>query len=82
VRVCLIAAKGIGTSREIDNSNIYIAVGAAWMHETSQNNLVKLIPKLGIDYYYDDGMAMYLTEHGRAGSQFKVCSMITTIRIT
>jgi polyamine oxidase len=41
------------------------------MHETSQNNLVKLISKLGIDYYYDDGAAMYLTEHGRAGSQFK-----------
>lgn len=23
------------------------------MHETSQNKLVKLIPKLGIEYYYD-----------------------------
>ena len=41
------------------------------MHETSQNNLVKLIPKLGIDYYYDDGLALYYTEHGRAGAQFK-----------
>ena len=38
------------------------------MHETSQNNLVKLIPKLGIDYYYDDGAALYLTEHGRVHS--------------
>lgn len=41
------------------------------MHETSQNNLVKLIPKLGIEYYYDDGIPLYYTEHGRAGSQFK-----------
>lgn len=41
------------------------------MHETSQNNLVKLIPKLGIEYYYDDGIPLYYTEHGRAGAQFK-----------
>lgn len=41
------------------------------MHETSQNKLVKLIPKLGIDYYYDDGLALYYTEQGRAGAQFK-----------
>jgi len=41
------------------------------MHETSQNKLVKLIPKLKIDYYYDDGMALYYTEQGRAGAQFK-----------
>src|ERR1700760_3645918 len=46
-------------------------VGAAWMHETSQNKLVKLISKLGIEYYYDDGLALYYTEHGRAGAQFK-----------
>lgn len=41
------------------------------MHETSQNKLVKLISKLAIDYYYDDGMPLYYTEHGRAGAQFK-----------
>ena len=41
------------------------------MHETSQNKLVKLIPRLKIDYYYDDGMALYYTEDGRAGAQFK-----------
>ncbi|PQE32057.1 FMS1- involved in the biosynthesis of pantothenic acid protein [Rutstroemia sp. NJR-2017a WRK4] len=46
-------------------------IGAAWMHETSQNKLVQLIPKLGIDYYYDDGAALYFTKEGRAGSQFK-----------
>ncbi|KAF2150913.1 hypothetical protein K461DRAFT_209040, partial [Myriangium duriaei CBS 260.36] len=46
-------------------------VGAAWMHETSQNKLVKLISKLGIDYYYDDGAALFYTEQGRAGAQFK-----------
>ncbi|KAM3076128.1 carbohydrate-binding module 1 protein [Clarireedia jacksonii] len=43
-------------------------IGAAWMHETSQNKLVQLIPKLGIDY---DGAALYFTKEGRAGSQFK-----------
>jgi len=32
---------------------------------------VKLIRKLGIEYYYDDGLALYYTEHGRAGAQFK-----------
>lgn len=41
------------------------------MHETSQNDLVKLIPKLGIEYYYDDGIPLYYTEHGLAGAQFK-----------
>lgn len=41
------------------------------MHETSQNGLVKLIPRLGIEYYYDDGVPLYYTEHGRAGAQFK-----------
>ncbi|KAJ5053727.1 uncharacterized protein L3040_000018 [Drepanopeziza brunnea f. sp. 'multigermtubi'] len=46
-------------------------IGAAWMHETSQNKLVQLIPKLGIEYYYDDGAALYYTRDGRAGSQFK-----------
>lgn len=45
--------------------------GAAWLHETSQNKLVKLISKLKLDYYYDDGMPLYYTEHGRAGAQFK-----------
>ncbi|KAJ5715162.1 uncharacterized protein N7483_012343 [Penicillium malachiteum] len=46
-------------------------IGAAWMHETSQNELVKLIPRLAIPYYYDDGAALYYTREGRAGSQFK-----------
>lgn len=41
------------------------------MHETSQNNLVKLIPRLNIEYYYDDGTPLYYTRDGRAGSQFK-----------
>ncbi|PTU20433.1 hypothetical protein P175DRAFT_0440096 [Aspergillus ochraceoroseus IBT 24754] len=46
-------------------------IGAAWMHETSQNSLVKLIPELSIPYYYDDGAPLYFTRDGRAGSQFK-----------
>ncbi|KAJ6091694.1 hypothetical protein N7467_003663 [Penicillium canescens] len=46
-------------------------IGAAWMHETSQNSLVKLIPQLNIPYYYDDGLPLYFTREGRAGSQFK-----------
>ncbi|KAJ6126641.1 hypothetical protein N7523_002253 [Penicillium sp. IBT 18751x] len=46
-------------------------MGAAWMHETSQNKLVQLIPKLGLSYYYDDGTPFYYTSDGRAGSQFK-----------
>lgn len=46
-------------------------IGAAWMHETSQNNLVKLIPRLNIPYYYDDGTPLYYTREGRGGSQFK-----------
>lgn len=41
------------------------------MHETSQNKLVNLIPKLGIGYYYDDGTPLYYTKDGRVGSQFK-----------
>lgn len=41
------------------------------MHETSQNKLVQLIPKLGIDFYFDDGAPIYYTRDGRAGSQFK-----------
>ena len=41
------------------------------MHETSQNKLVQLIPKLNIEYYYDDGTPLYYTRDGRAGSQFK-----------
>lgn len=45
--------------------------GAAWLHETSQNKLVKLISKLKLDYYYDDGLPLYYTEQGRAGAQFK-----------
>lgn len=48
-----------------------VSLGAAWMHETSQNKLVKLIPKLGIEYYYDDGAPLFYTEQGRAGAQFK-----------
>jgi polyamine oxidase len=47
------------------------SLGAAWMHETSQNKLVQLIPKLGIEFYYDDGTPLYYTRDGRAGSQFK-----------
>ncbi|OJJ50752.1 hypothetical protein ASPZODRAFT_11607 [Penicilliopsis zonata CBS 506.65] len=46
-------------------------IGAAWMHETSQNKMVKLITKLGIEYYYDDGAPLFYTEQGRAGAQFK-----------
>ncbi|OJJ46559.1 hypothetical protein ASPZODRAFT_66543 [Penicilliopsis zonata CBS 506.65] len=56
------------TSRKGDS---VVDIGAAWMHETSQNNLVKLIPQLSIPYYYDDGAPLYFTEDGRAGSQFK-----------
>jgi polyamine oxidase len=41
------------------------------MHETSQNKLVSLIPKLAIEHYYDDGTPLYYTRDGRAGSQFK-----------
>lgn len=41
------------------------------MHETSQNRLVKLVPKLGVEYYYDDGAPLYYTPHGKAGAQFK-----------
>jgi polyamine oxidase len=48
-----------------------LSQGAAWMHETSQNRLVKLIPKLGVEYYYDDGAPLYYTPHGKAGAQFK-----------
>lgn len=41
------------------------------MHETSQNNLVKLVSQLSIPYYYDDGTPLYYTREGRAGAQFK-----------
>lgn len=41
------------------------------MHETSQNKLVQLIQKLGLEYYYDDGTPLYYTRDGRAGAQFK-----------
>ncbi|RKF53554.1 Polyamine oxidase FMS1 [Erysiphe neolycopersici] len=51
--------------------NVARDIGAAWMHETSQNKLVQLIPKLKIDYYYDDGTPLYFTREGRVGSQFK-----------
>ncbi|KAF5586892.1 flavin amine oxidase [Fusarium subglutinans] len=30
-----------------------------------------LIPKLGVDYYYDDGAPLYYTPYGKAGAQFK-----------
>ncbi|KAJ5662509.1 uncharacterized protein N7477_010125 [Penicillium maclennaniae] len=50
--------------------------GAAWMHETSQNKLVKLVPKLGLSYYYDDGTPVYYTSDGRAGSQFKAKKVV------
>ncbi|PBP22139.1 hypothetical protein BUE80_DR006938 [Diplocarpon rosae] len=53
-----------------DHAHTHI-LGAAWMHETSQNKLVQLIPKLGIEHYYDDGTPLYYTRDGRAGSQFK-----------
>lgn len=46
-------------------------VGAAWLHETSQNRLTKLIASLKLDYYYDDGAPLYYTQDGRAGAQFK-----------
>lgn len=46
-------------------------IGAAWMHETSQNKLVKLISKLGLEYYFDDGAPLYYTRSGKAGAQFK-----------
>lgn len=46
------------------------------MHETSQNKLVKLISKLGLQYYYDDGTPFYYTSDGRAGSQFKAKKVV------
>jgi len=46
------------------------------MHETSQNKLVRLIPKLGIEYYYDDGQPLYITEFGKTGAQFKVKKLV------
>lgn len=46
-------------------------VGAAWLHETSQNRLTKLIAALKLDYYYDDGAPLYYTQEGKAGAQFK-----------
>ncbi|KAF8853156.1 flavin-containing amine oxidase-like protein [Acephala macrosclerotiorum] len=59
----------IFTSRK--NGKAARDIGAAWMHETSQNKLVQLIPKLSIEYYYDDGTPLYYTRDGRAGAQFK-----------
>lgn len=41
------------------------------MHGTSYNPLVKLVPRLGIEYYYDDGSPLYFTEFGPSGPQFK-----------
>lgn len=41
------------------------------MHGTSYNPLVKLISRLKIDYYYDDGSPLYFTEFGPTGTQFK-----------
>ncbi|KAF7897197.1 hypothetical protein EAF00_005425 [Botryotinia globosa] len=60
----------IHTSRKSPNGKAR-DIGAAWMHETSQNKLVQLIKKLDIEYYYDDGTPLYFTKEGRAGSQFK-----------
>jgi polyamine oxidase len=54
-----------------DALTLIIPKGAAWMHETSQNSLVELVPRLSIPYYYDDGAPLYFTRDGRAGSQFK-----------
>ncbi|KAL0932867.1 corticosteroid-binding protein [Colletotrichum truncatum] len=48
-----------------------IDMGAAWMHATSYNPLVKLISRLGIEYYYNDGNSAYFTEFGPAGPNFK-----------
>lgn len=41
------------------------------MHETSHNILVPMIPKLGLQYYYDDGIPLYYTPYGPASAQFK-----------
>ncbi|KAK4939940.1 carbohydrate-binding module 1 protein [Elasticomyces elasticus] len=46
-------------------------IGAAWMHETANNKLVRLIGQLKIEHYYDDGTPLYFTRDGRLGSQFK-----------
>lgn len=46
-------------------------IGAAWMHETANNRLVRLIGELKIEHYYDDGTPLYYTKDGRLGSQFK-----------
>ncbi|EXJ88389.1 hypothetical protein A1O1_05319 [Capronia coronata CBS 617.96] len=46
-------------------------IGAAWMHETANNKLVRLIGELNIEHYYDDGTPLYYTKDGRLGSQFK-----------
>ncbi|OAG39390.1 hypothetical protein AYO21_06406 [Fonsecaea monophora] len=46
-------------------------IGAAWMHETANNKLVRLIGQLSIEHYYDDGTPLYYTRDGRLGSQFK-----------
>ncbi|EFX04637.1 flavin containing amine oxidoreductase [Grosmannia clavigera kw1407] len=59
-RIC--ASREPGKSRDL---------GAAWMHETSQNRLVRLVSRLGVQYYFDDGAPLYYTRSGRAGAQFK-----------
>lgn len=41
------------------------------MHGTAYIPLVKLISRLGIEYYYDDGSPLYYTEFGQASPQFK-----------
>jgi polyamine oxidase len=71
----LLAVTGFSTSRGnvhfVSYANLVSSQGAAWLHETSQNKLVKLISKLNLEYYYDDGLPLYYTEQGRAGAQFK-----------
>ncbi|TEA11555.1 Corticosteroid-binding protein [Colletotrichum sidae] len=51
--------------------NDKIDMGAAWMHGTSHNPLVKFIRPLGIEYYYDDGAPLCFSEFGPLGPHFK-----------
>src|ERR1700761_9315487 len=60
-----------GLCPSVGKGLLTLIIGAAWMHETSQNKLVGLIRQLNIEYYYDDGTPLYYTRDGRAGSQFK-----------
>ncbi|KAF2022192.1 flavin-containing amine oxidase-like protein [Aaosphaeria arxii CBS 175.79] len=53
-----------------------VDMGAAWMHGTAYNPLVKLIRALHIQYYYDDGTPLYYTEFGPSGSQFKARNVV------